>query len=190
MIWEGSEDEMSRIVILSGSPSVQSGTDKVLRYAGGILQEDGMEVCFHSVRDFAAETLVSANFKDVQIGELIADIEAADGVIVGSPVYKASYTGVLKAVLDLLPESILKNKVVLPVMSGGSSGHVLAIDFALKPLLGVLKGEVLQGVYVVDAQLDKAAVIPIRDVVLDERLRGQLTELVVAVGRHGVGQIS
>ncbi|WP_186008545.1 NAD(P)H-dependent oxidoreductase, partial [Paenilisteria newyorkensis] len=95
----------------------------------------------------------------------------------------------LKAVLDLLPENILKNKVVLPIMSGGSSGHVLAIDFALKPLLGVLKGEVLQGVYVVDAQVDKAAVVPIRDVELEQRLRGQLTELVVAVGRREVGQI-
>ncbi|WP_137657444.1 NADPH-dependent FMN reductase [Listeria newyorkensis] len=180
---------MSRIVILSGSPSAQSGTDKVLRYAGGILQGDGIETSFHSVRDFAAETLVNADFKDTRIGELVADIEAADGVIVGSPVYKASYTGVLKAVLDLLPENILKNKVVLPIMSGGSSGHVLAIDFALKPLLGVLKGEVLQGVYVVDAQVDKAAVVPIRDVELEQRLRGQLTELVVAVGRREVGQI-
>ncbi|WP_186008575.1 NAD(P)H-dependent oxidoreductase, partial [Paenilisteria newyorkensis] len=84
---------MSRIVILSGSPSAQSGTDKVLRYAGGILQGNGVEVSFHSVRDFAAETLVNADFKDTRIGELVADIEAADGVIVGSPVYKASYTG-------------------------------------------------------------------------------------------------
>lgn len=177
-------------MILSGSPSAQSGTDKVLRYAGGILQGDGVEVGFHSVRDFDAEVLVNANFKDARIGELVADIEAADGVIVGSPVYKASYTGVLKAVLDLLPENILKNKVVLPIMSGGSSGHVLAIDFALKPLLGVLKGEVLQGVYVVDAQVDKAAVVPIRDVELEQRLRGQLAELVVAIDRREVGQIS
>lgn len=177
-------------MILSGSPSAQSGTEKVLRYAGGILQGDGVEVHFHSVRDFDAEVLVNANFKDARIGELVADMKAADGVIVGSPVYKASYTGVLKAVLDLLPENILKNKVVLPIMSGGSSGHVLAIDFALKPLLGVLKGEVLQGVYVVDAQVDKAAVVPIRDVELEERLRGQLTELVVAIGRREVGQIS
>ncbi|MBC1502025.1 NADPH-dependent FMN reductase [Listeria weihenstephanensis] len=179
---------MSRIVILSGSPSAQSGTDKVLRYAGEILQEDGVEVHFHSVRDFDAEVLVNANFKDVGIRELVADIEAADGVIVGSPVYKASYTGVLKAVLDLLPENILKNKVALPIMSGGSSGHVLAIDFTLKPLLGVLKGEVLQGVYVVDSQVDKTVVVPIRDAGLEERLRGQLAELVVAIGRREVRQ--
>ncbi|MBC2002995.1 NADPH-dependent FMN reductase [Listeria booriae] len=174
---------MGKIVILSGSPSVNSGTDKVLGYMGKLLQERGSDVVFHSVRDFEAETLVKADFQNVRIQGLIRDIEGADGVIVGSPVYKASYTGVLKSVLDLLPENILKSKAVLPIMSGGSSSHVLAIDFALKPLLGVLKGEVLQGVYVVDAQIDKEAEVPIVDVALERRLVSQVDELVGAIAR-------
>ena len=83
-------------------------------------------------------------------------IKQADGLIIGSPVYKASYTGVLKSLLDLLPEGALKNKPVLPIMVGGSSRHLLAIDYSLNPLIAILKGQPLQGLYFTDSEIDKS----------------------------------
>jgi len=53
--------------------------------------------------------------------EIANDLQDAKGVIVGSPVYKASYSGVLKALFDVLPEDILNRKPVLPIMTGGES---------------------------------------------------------------------
>ncbi|MDQ0896682.1 NAD(P)H-dependent oxidoreductase [Paenibacillus sp. V4I7] len=62
---------------------------------------------------------------------------------------EASYTGVLKAFLDLLPQKGLECKVVLPLAVGGTISHLLAIDYALKPVLSALGARnILQGVYV------------------------------------------
>jgi FMN reductase len=53
-------------------------------------------------------------------------------------VYKAAYSGLLKTLLDLLPQCALAGKVVLPVVTCGSPAHVLAIDYALRPLYQVV----------------------------------------------------
>jgi FMN reductase len=63
------------------------------------------------------------------------ELKGASGVIIVSPVYKAAYSGALKTLLDLLPQDILKDKPVFPLMVGGSGAHLLAIDYSLKPLL-------------------------------------------------------
>lgn len=60
---------------------------------------------------------------------------AADVVIVATPIYKAAYSGLLKVFLDLLPPDALRGKTVLPLAMGGSLAHLLALDYALKPVL-------------------------------------------------------
>ncbi|MFF7145596.1 NAD(P)H-dependent oxidoreductase [Streptomyces nodosus] len=59
----------------------------------------------------------------------------ADGVVIGTPVYKAAYSGLLKSLLDLLPQYALAGRTVLPLATGGTTAHVLAIDYALRPVL-------------------------------------------------------
>ncbi len=59
-------------------------------------------------------------------------------VVVATPIYKAAYTGGLKALFDILPQSALRGKTVLPLATGGSPAHLLAIDYALKPVLSAL----------------------------------------------------
>ena len=56
--------------------------------------------------------------------------------------------------LDLLPERALSHKVVLPLATGGSNAHMLAVDYALKPVLAALKAqEMLHGVFAEDSQI-------------------------------------
>ena len=70
------------------------------------------------------------------------------------PIYKAACSGLLKVFLDLLPSDILRGKSVLPLATGGSPGHLLAIDYALKPVLGALGARhIVDAVYVLDEQL-------------------------------------
>jgi FMN reductase len=59
---------------------------------------------------------------------------AADLLIVATPVYKGSYTGLLKLFVDLLPQDGLAGLPVLPVAVGGSDVHSLMIDHELRPL--------------------------------------------------------
>src|SRR5690606_10934597 len=99
---------MSEIVIISGSPNAASRSDRVLGYIGGLLEDKGFTVTHLSVRDIPAEALFTADFSHPSVTDAAAGIRDAKGVIVGSPVYKASYSGVLKAFIDLLPQDVLE----------------------------------------------------------------------------------
>lgn len=144
---------MSKIVAISGSPSATSRTQAVLDYALGWLAEQGIPTQLIRVRDLPAEDLLFGRYNSPAILAAHEQVAAAQGVIIATPVYKAAYTGILKSYLDLLPQTGLAGKVVLPIASGGTLAHLLSIDYALKPLISALGSrQVLQGVYVVDKQ--------------------------------------
>jgi FMN reductase len=66
----------------------------------------------------------------------VARIAAAGAVLIGAPVYRASYPGVLKNLLDIVPVEALQNKPVGIVAMGGSPHHYLAVDTQLRQVLG------------------------------------------------------
>lgn len=167
--------KMSEIVILSGSPSESSRSDLVLKYIGDLLKKEGFSVKHISNRDVPMEVVFHGEYNSPEITEIASLLQEAKGVIVGSPVYKAAYTGVLKALLDILPQDVLRETPVFPLMTGGSHAHLLAIEYTLKPVLAVLKGENLQGVYLLDSQIDKKQVEnPIIDDEILRRVKHQL----------------
>ena len=142
------------VVTLAGSPSQRSRSAVLLDVARRWLHERGAEVRAYQVRDFAAEDLLHARFDSPQVLELLEQVARADGLVIATPVYKASIAGALKVLLDLLPERALSHKVVLPLATGGSSAHMLAVDYALKPVLAALKAqEMLHGVFAEDSQI-------------------------------------
>lgn len=145
---------MATIVTLSSSPSASSRTDAVLGHVERRLRARGHDVERVTVRDLPAEALLRADASDPRIAAVVASITAADGVVVTTPVYKAAYTGLLKALLDLLPQYALRGKTVLPVATGGSPAHVLAVDYALRPVLVSLGAEhVTQGWFVLASEV-------------------------------------
>ena len=80
------------------------------------------------------------------------EVAEADGVIVATPIYKASYTGVIKALLDVLPQHGLRGKAVLPLATGGTLAHLLAVDYALRPVLAALGARhVVSGTFLLDS---------------------------------------
>lgn len=142
------------VVTLAGSPSQRSRSAVLLEVARRWLHERGVEVRSYQVRDFAAEDLLHARFDSPQVLELLEQVARADGLVIATPVYKASIAGALKVLLDLLPERALSHKVVLPLATGGSSAHMLAVDYALRPVLAALKAqEMLHGVFAEDSQI-------------------------------------
>ena len=106
------------------------------------------------MRDYPAEDLILGKHESPSFAETKRLVAEARGLIVATPVYKAAYTGSLKALLDILPTQALRNKTVLPIATGGSPAHLLVLDYALKPVLGALgASDILQGVYVIDEQI-------------------------------------
>jgi FMN reductase len=128
---------MARQVVLaiSGSPSSKSRTAMVAQHVLGLLKSEGLETKFLSVRDLPAEALLRANTSESQIADAIAAVESASGIVFATPIFKAAYSGLLKCMLDILPQFALAGKAILPIATGGSVAHVLALDYGLRPVL-------------------------------------------------------
>jgi FMN reductase len=67
---------------------------------------------------------------------LIRSIEVADLIVVGTPVYRASYTGALKHLFDLVRHDAFVGKPVILTATGGSQLHGLVTEHQLRPLFG------------------------------------------------------
>jgi FMN reductase len=82
--------------------------------------------------DFGAGLL---DWADSAVNEAITAVQNSDLVIVASPTYKASYTGLLKLFLDRIGGGALAGVAAVPLMLGGHWRHSLAADVLLKPVL-------------------------------------------------------
>ncbi|MFP3505161.1 FMN reductase [Burkholderia sp. SIMBA_062] len=86
---------------------------------------------------------------------LIRAIETADALIVASPVYRASYTGLFKHLFDLVHHEALVDVPVLLAATGGSERHALVIDHQLRPLFSFFQARTLPiGVYAAESDFD------------------------------------
>ncbi|MBB1597336.1 NADPH-dependent FMN reductase [Achromobacter sp. UMC46] len=164
------------IIALAGSPSPRSRSSALLRYAIHALRARGLGVVELGLRDIPAEELIEGHYSGAGASALRARAAAADAVLISTPVYKASFSGGLKAVLDLLDEKAFAGKTVLPIATGGSPAHLLALEYGLKPVLSALGARhILAGVYATDKQvrLDEDGRAHI-----DDDVRGRLEESV------------
>ncbi|WP_457325633.1 NADPH-dependent FMN reductase [Roseateles sp. P5_E11] len=142
------------ITSLSASPSERSRSAWLTQFALTRLEGRATHHDDILVRELPAAALLTADVQDRAIAAAVQAVEQADLVVVGTPIYKAAYSGLLKVFLDLLPPDALRGKVVLPLATGGSAAHFLALDYALKPVLSALGARhVLDGVFATDAQL-------------------------------------
>jgi FMN reductase len=90
----------------------------------------------------AAPHLLTALLRDQvsPTGEaLLRTIETADILIVGSPVYRGSYTGALKHIFDLVDREALVGRPILLAATGGTPLHGLVGEHQLRPLLGFFR---------------------------------------------------
>jgi FMN reductase len=145
------------IVALAGSPSANSRSTALLRHVLSRFP-DGAVRTEIVLRDLPAAALVRADFDDPAIRRARDQVAAARLVVVATPIYKASFSGLLKSFLDLLPPDALRGKTVLALGTGGSPAHLLALDYALKPVLAALGARhILDTVYAVDGQFEPHA---------------------------------
>ncbi len=144
------------VLLIAGSPSEHSRSAALL---DAVAQRLGLRQALIDrlrIRDLSPQALLLADITHKTVQHALAQIASARAVVVATPVYKAAYSGVLKVFLDLLPQNGLQGKAVLPLATGGSPHHMLALDYALRPVLQSLGARhILPGVYASDAQLPK-----------------------------------
>jgi len=153
----------ARVVVLSGNPRVGSRTtaaaahvaQETARLLGSTQPVETVELA-----RLAPEILADAHPAADAALRTVAD---ATVLVVATPVYKASYTGLLKAFLDLYGPGGLSGVVAVPVVVSGNPAHALVGEVHLRPLL-----------------VELGAVVPTRALTLVE---SQLTDLDPVVGR-------
>lgn len=134
-----------RLVTVNGSYSNPGKT-------GALLELIAEEFTRHhevSVEQVAVATLgpgfttaLSRDDVSAAVEEQLALVEQADLLIVGTPVFRGSYTGLFKHFFDLLDQYALANKSVLLSATGGSDRHTLVIDQVLRPLFGFMQAAI------------------------------------------------
>jgi FMN reductase len=148
------------VLLMAGSPTEHSRSAALL---GGVeerlhaaVDDRRLRVERLRIRDLSPQALLLADWGHPSVVHAIEQVAHARALVIATPVYKAAYSGVLKVFLDLLPQTALKGKAVLPIATGGSPHHMLALDYALRPVLQSLGARhILPGVYASDSQIPK-----------------------------------
>jgi len=91
--------------------------------------EDGAVV---DAADLAQDLFTPGSTK---VKDALASLELANVLVIASPTYKATYTGLLKSVLDQAPGGWLKGKTAIPLQVAASDRHALAVELHLRPVL-------------------------------------------------------
>ena len=177
---------MSNIVTIAGSPSTISSSDALLSHVTRRILGAGHTVTALVLRDLPPAALLAGDVTDPAIAAAAQAVDRADAVVIVSPVYKAAYSGLLKVFLDLLPQLAFRGKSVLPLVTGGTPAHVLAVDYALRPVLNSLGADHIgQGWFVLTSHI---RVFPDGGVLIDPasaRPVAEVTESFLAsLGRH------
>ncbi|KQQ66320.1 FMN reductase [Microbacterium sp. Leaf320] len=147
-----------RVVAVSGSLHEPSKTTALVRaIAAAVAERAEVEIEVIELTDIGP-SLAGALRRDhlpANVEEKLLAIEAADLLIVGSPVYRASFTGLFKHLFDFVGQYELVGKPVLLAATGGGERHALIIEHQLRPLFAFFQALTLPlGVYASDTDFD------------------------------------
>ena len=137
---------------ISGSPSARSRSRALLEHAMARLVEGGAETAVIDLADLDANALLGRR-QDPAVQQALGLVERTNILVASTPVYRATYTGLLKVFFDLFPQRALEGKVAVGIATGASSGHRVAVDQGLRPLFASVNAEVAPGIYATDAEL-------------------------------------
>lgn len=142
---------MTSIVVVSAGLSVPSSTKLLADQLGSAVERavnargDEVEVRHVELRPLAhalADNLLTG-FASGDLAEAIEAVRHADGLVVVTPVFAASYSGLFKTFFDVIENGALDGKPVLLAATAGTVRHSLVIDHALRPLFAYLRASVM-----------------------------------------------
>jgi FMN reductase len=147
----------TRVVTVVGNPRPASRTHGLARTLAAELAHVLPDVTIGEV-DLATLGPRVLDQADAGASAAAGEVLAADVLIVASPTYKATYSGLLKAFLDRLGTGSLAGKTAVPVLLGGAPNHQLAVDVHFTPLLLELGAAVpVRGLFVLESDVEDFA---------------------------------
>jgi FMN reductase len=138
---------------LAGSISSPSRSGALVTDLLTRLRPGGAETELIDLAKLSADGLLYRT-KDEEVAAALEKVTNARILVVGTPIYRASYTGQLKAFFDLLPRDALAGSIVGLIATGASPAHMLAVDHGLRPLVASLAGiSAARAIYATDPEL-------------------------------------
>ncbi|MFI5429358.1 CE1759 family FMN reductase [Aeromicrobium sp. UC242_57] len=143
------------------------------RFVASLQEQSGdVSVEVVSLRELAHDITdaMLTGFAAPRLQDVIDKVVAADGLVVVTPIFKASFPGLFKSFIDVLDADALIGKPVLLAATGGTARHSLAIDHSLRPLFAYLQALVVptgvfasshdwgtEGANALNARIDRAS---------------------------------
>ncbi|MFE7974619.1 FMN reductase [Streptomyces shenzhenensis] len=135
-----------KLVVVSAGLSVPSSTRLLAdRLAAATARHTPVDVQVVEVRELAVEIAhhLTNGFPGRALSAALDAVTGADGLIVVTPVFTASYSGLFKSFFDLIDPEALTGKPVLIAATGGTARHSLVLEHALRPLFAYLRAVVV-----------------------------------------------
>jgi len=135
-----------KLVVVSAGLSVPSSTRLLAdRLAAAVERAAAVDVQVVELRELAVEIahFFTNGFPGKALAAAQEAVAGADGLIVVTPVFSASYSGLFKSFFDVLDKDALVGKPVLVAATGGSARHSLVLEHAMRPLFAYLRAVVV-----------------------------------------------
>ena len=175
-----------RLVVVSAGLSVPSSTRLLAdRLADAVVSATeargtSVEIEHVELRPLAHQLAdhLMTGFASGDLADAIAKVRRADGMVVVTPVFAASYSGLFKTFVDVLEPGTLDGKPVLIAATGGTARHSMVLDHALRPLFSHLRAVVVPtGVFAASEDFGNTD-----EGHLDKRVRRAAGEFAVLMG--------
>lgn len=127
------------VVGVSGNLTRPSKTNAFISHiVGEVADHIGATSAVFGIEDFGPSLPAARSIGDLDLTArgIIGQLLGADVLVVGSPTFKGSYTGLFKHFFDLLDPSSLRGKPVILAATGGGERHSLIVEHQLRPLFG------------------------------------------------------
>ena len=131
-----------RAVLVSGSPAESSRSGRVLAAFGARLEARGFTLESYSVRSFGVEDLIYGRAESETVQRFLGSVQGANAVVLSSPVYKATYAGALKLMIDLIAPTALEGKALLAITTARLEPHLSQVDESFQRLYRFFRGSV------------------------------------------------
>jgi flavin reductase (DIM6/NTAB) family NADH-FMN oxidoreductase RutF/NAD(P)H-dependent FMN reductase len=152
------------LVVVTGSPSATSRSQFVATALVERAQRAGHHARVFALRDFSADELVLGQTSGASARSFLQAIAGSAAIVLSTPVYKATYAGGLKTIVDLIPADALVDKPALGIATTKLEAHGREVDQAYRGLFRFFRARPIDSLVVLDDELrmegDRGAFAP------------------------------
>jgi FMN reductase len=169
------------LVLLAGSPSPTSRSAFVAKAFAREAQQRGLRPRLWSLSDFDPSDVLFARATAPALARFIEEVKAAHALVLSTPVYKASYSGALKAIVDVIPPDALVGRPALGIATGRLPAHGEDVDRSFRALFAFFKARAVGTLFVLDQELPVEAGVGIVSAEIEQRVGSSVHALAAAL---------